>query len=348
MVVPFVLAALILFFGVAGRVARRRLLRQVPRPGRLVDVGGYHLHIHALGQGGPAVIFDAGAGATGLAWAPMQRDVAAFTNAVVYDRAGRGWSMPGRTPRTNHLMVEELHALLHNAGIPTPYVLVGHSLGGLNVRLYAHTYPQDVAGLVLVDAVHEEQFSPQPIKETMARMARMMPLVNGIQRLLVTSGLPALRPSLLQATVDGAFGRGPVPEEIRTAYRNLIAANPGHHAAFAAEMKAIDQSHARLREERVSLPSTIPLVVISHGRAEESPMLAPDVARLAEETFQKCQREMASQSPLGKQIIATESGHNIPFEQPELVLAAIREIVERARTGQLAAPVPAPLTGVEA
>lgn len=326
-----ILALVALLFGVISPLARRRLLRQHPAPGNLIDASGYRLHIHVLGQGGPAVIFDAGLGASGLVWAPMQRDVAAFTTAVTYDRAGLGWSEPGGRPRTNHVMVEELHALLRNTGIPGPYVLVGHSLGGLNARLYAHTYPQDVAGLVLVDAVHEEQFSPPAVKAAMARMARVTPIMYGAIRFLVYSGLPALRPSLLNSALDGIFGRGSVPQDIHSAVRALLAANPRHHAALAAETRAIDTSHAQIRAQKLANLDPIPVVVISHGRIDDAPMLDPQVVRLAEETFQQCQRAMVDESPRGRHIIATESGHSIPFEQPELVLNAIRELVDQAR-----------------
>lgn len=326
-----ILVALLLIVILAGSQARARLRRRYLAPGRMVDVGGYRLHLHTLGQGEPAVVFDAGLGATGLAWAPIQRIVAQYTRAIVYDRAGLGWSEPGRQPRNNATMVEELHELLRRAGIPGPYVLVGHSLGGLNARLFAHVYPQEVAGLILVDAVHEEQFTPAPIQKQMQSMARFMPLIYGLQRLFVWSGLPALRPALMQFAVKGVFGQGQVPAKIAEAFRALIAANPGHHAAVAAEMQAIGDSHAEVRARHLKSLGDIPLIVLSHGRVEESPMLDPDVARLAEETFGDCQLLMAGESSRGRQIVAEHSGHNILFEQPELILDAIREVVQTAR-----------------
>src|SRR6266581_4367311 len=128
-----------------------------PPPGRLVDVSGYRLHIHCTGSGGPgpAIILDAGNGGSSLDWSLVQPGVATFTRVCSYDRAGYGWSESGPTPRSSGRIVRELHTLLVNTGVPGPYVLVGHSFGGLNMRLYAYTYPQEVAGLVLVDSSHE-------------------------------------------------------------------------------------------------------------------------------------------------------------------------------------------------
>ena len=122
-----------------------------------VDVGGYQLYIMCDGQGSPTVILDAGLGGTHGAWATVQPSVATFTRVCSYDRAGLGDSDPGPTPRTSQQIVKELHALLDNAGVAGPYMLVGHSFGGFNTRLYAGQYPQDVVGLVLVESTQVDQ-----------------------------------------------------------------------------------------------------------------------------------------------------------------------------------------------
>jgi hypothetical protein len=131
-----------------------------PAPGKLIDVGGYRLHLYCTGTGrpgSPTVILDAAFGDTSLAWSKVQPSVASFTRVCSYDRAGYGWSDTSPLPRTARRVVTELHTLLTRAGVPGPYVLVGHSYGGLFVQLYAYTYPHEVAGLVLVDSVHEDQ-----------------------------------------------------------------------------------------------------------------------------------------------------------------------------------------------
>jgi pimeloyl-ACP methyl ester carboxylesterase len=121
----------------------------------LVDAGGVALHIHCVGRGEPGVIFEAGLGNDGTVWRDVQTEVGHFSQACAYDRAGLGYSGEARKPRTSRHIVNELHSLLANAGLEAPYVLVGHSFGGLNVRLYAIDHPGDVAGLVLVDAMTE-------------------------------------------------------------------------------------------------------------------------------------------------------------------------------------------------
>src|SRR5438309_5962518 len=121
-----------------------------PAPGKLVDIGGYRLHINCTGTGSPTVILDAGLGGTSLDWSKVQPAVAGFTRVCSYDRAGYGWSDTGPGPRTSQQIVKELHLLLVHAQISGPYLLVGHSLGGLNMRLYAYRYPGEVAGMDLL------------------------------------------------------------------------------------------------------------------------------------------------------------------------------------------------------
>jgi pimeloyl-ACP methyl ester carboxylesterase len=124
----------------------------------LVDVGGRRLYITCMGEGSPTVILEHGMATESDSWATVQQAVAQFTRVCTFDRAGRGKSDPAPTPRTSEDMVADLHALLENVQVPGPYILVGNSLGGFNVRIYAHKYPEEVVGLVLVDSMHADQF----------------------------------------------------------------------------------------------------------------------------------------------------------------------------------------------
>lgn len=332
----FVIIALIAVVLLAGAFAKRRLRRAFPPPGRLLDVGGYRLHIHALGSGGPTVVFDTGLGEPGLSWAPIQREIAEQTTAVMYDRAGLGWSDPGPKPRTASKMVEELHILLQQAGVPQPYILVGASLGGLLARFYAHRYPQEVAGLVLVDAAHEEQYTPEPLKEAVGRMSWMMPLMTGVLRIVTWLGLPALLPKL---RLMPAYLK--LPPADNDAYGALLAARTAPMSAQAAEMAAVLDSHAQVREARITSLGDLPLVVLRHGLVQ--PQMKPELTQLMEETNVRLQAEVAAQSTRGKLMVAGQSSHAIAHDQPELVVAAIQELLALARQeAQPAAPQPAP------
>src|SRR5947209_2848949 len=118
-------------------------------PGSLIDAGGYRMHLNCTGQGSPPVVLDSGLGDSWMSWRPVQPRISEFTRVCSYDRAGMGWSDPSPNPRTSRSIANELHSLVHAAAIPTPFILVGHSLAGLNVRAYAANYRQDLAGLVL-------------------------------------------------------------------------------------------------------------------------------------------------------------------------------------------------------
>jgi pimeloyl-ACP methyl ester carboxylesterase len=155
---PFAIGGLVLLAGGivyerAGEWRDHRLFAQV---GRSVDIGGRSLNINCSGEGAPAVVFESGGGMPGLAWAPVQREIAKFTKACWYDRAGYGWSDPGPFPNHSDSVARDLHKLLSASGHPPPYVLVGHSAGGLDVRVFNGMYPNEVAGIVLVDPTPED------------------------------------------------------------------------------------------------------------------------------------------------------------------------------------------------
>jgi pimeloyl-ACP methyl ester carboxylesterase len=149
LVVVVVLVGLVYQF-----VATRLAYRKYPAPGQMVAVSGHGMHLYCTGEGreGPTVVMDSGLGGGVLDWQTVQPDVAKFARVCSYDRSGIGWSESGPKPRTSPRIVEELHALLKNAGVGGPYVLVGHSFGGANAQLYAAEYPEEVAGMVLVDS----------------------------------------------------------------------------------------------------------------------------------------------------------------------------------------------------
>lgn len=182
-------------------LASRSDLAATPPPGKLVDVGGHSLHIWCTGSvepGTPAVLFDSGLGGGAFSWADVAPEVAKFTQACTYDRAGMGYSDPGPTPRTSGQIAQELAALIRNSGIARPVILVGLSFGGFNTRIVASEHPGLVAGLVLVSASHESQgeryaAAGVPSDKPPGAMLKLGPIAAslGILRLMgVTLGTP--------------------------------------------------------------------------------------------------------------------------------------------------------------
>ena len=161
------LVVALLALAVAGAIyqasATERAERAFPPPGEMVDVGGYSLHINCVGQGTPIVVLDTGSGGFSAQWVRVQREVSDTTRVCAYDRAGMGWSEMGPEPRDAEQISSELHTLLKGAGIEGPFVLVGHSFGGLYTRTYAARYPDEVAGVVLVDSSSPKQVSHRPV-----------------------------------------------------------------------------------------------------------------------------------------------------------------------------------------
>jgi len=322
----------VLIFGVgvwlAGTTARADLASQYPPPGQLVDIGGYRLHILCLGEGSPPAIVESGATAFSLQWSLVQPEVATFTRVCVYDRAGFGWSDPGPYPHTSDVIVEELHRLLQEAEVEPPYVMVGHSFGGMNVRLYAHRYPDEVAGMVLLDALHEAQFLNSPLLLRAAKL--FLPLVR-IFPLLTSPELLALFPE--QIPVRGLTG--PAAD----AYRSVVATTR-YFAAALDETRSLEQSVALVREAQIAGLGNIPLIVISRQVAFPLPGAPESLSQQFEQEWQTLQLDFLSMSPNSKHLIAEGSGHHIQLARPDIVIEAIREVVQAVRAQQQHASPP--------
>lgn len=294
-----------------------------------MDIGGYRLHILCLGEGSPTVILEAGATDFSLQWSLVQPEVATFTRVCVYDRAGFGWSDPGPYAHTSDVIVEELHRLLFEAGIEAPFVMVGHSFGGMNVRLYAHRYPEEVAGMVLVDALHEAQFLNSPVFMRLVKL--FLPLLR-LFPLLTSPELLALFPE--QIPVRGLTGQA------ADAYRAILATTR-YFAAAMEETGSLTESLAYVRQAQIAGLGNIPLVVVSRQVAFPLPGAPSAVSSQFEQEWQTLQLDFLTMSPNSKHLIAEGSGHHIQIARPDIVIEAIREVVMAVREQQEAAP-PAP------
>jgi pimeloyl-ACP methyl ester carboxylesterase len=279
-------------------------------PGKLVDVGGHRLHIWCAGSGAPSVLLDSGLGGTAFDWGHVQPEVAKFTQVCSYDRAGMGYSDSGPRPRTSQQTVRELVALLDKSGVSGRVVLVGASIGGWNVRLFASQHENRVAGLVLVDARHEDQgqrLSDAGAAENPPAIAHIAPVVAylGIARVLgVAPGqsLNSYSPSLRRFV-----------EATRYRSSALVTA--------ASELLHGKESEDQVRRARRSL--SIPVIVVSAGRRREDGHVA--------ELLNRLQRDQLSLSQRSCQIMAQRSGHAIAIAQPEIVVDAIRAVVDVSR-----------------
>jgi len=317
-----ILVVLILALGavIAGAIAKSNLAKQYPAPGQLVDVGGYKLHINCIGEGSPTVILEAGLGDFSLLWAYVQPEVARFTRVCSYDRAGYGWSEPSPYPRTANMMVEELHTLLVNANVQGPYVLVGHSLGGVLVRGYAHNYPDEVVGMVLVDSAHEEQFIRYP--ESVLKTSQDMAGTFRMFALLSSTGVLALAPQNIP-------NRG-LPDDVLAQYRAILATT-GYFETHLAELNALEGSYAEVLATHKTSFENLPLIVLSRGLSDATPLLTEIENQQLWEVWQEMQSELAALSSEAKQIIAEQSGHHIQLDQPDLVIDAIRDVLDAMR-----------------
>lgn len=284
--------------------------RSHPMPGQLVDIGGYRMHLLCMGQGSPTVILESGLGDSYLSWHKVQPPVAKFTRVCSYDRAGLGYSDSSPRRRTSRIFAEELHTLLHNAGIPAPYVLVGHSMGGFDVRLYASLYRSEVAGMVLVDSSHPEQqkrFPPElnDMDATWLREQEFMEFTMpfGIPRLLGFCGNDA---------------------EVRAVDCNFHSVLEG-----VAELKAVSESAAQAAT--TGRLGDLPLAVLTEDPDKPQPDLPEDLVKPASEAWQNMQEDLVRLSSRGTHVIAKNSGHFIQFDRPDIVIGAVRQIVDQAR-----------------
>ena len=256
--------------------------RSLQPPGRLIDVGGFRLHLHAAGLSAPVVIFDAALGGSSVSWTLVQREVAKFARAVVYDRAGFGWSDKGPLPRTAGRIVQELHTLLHVAGERPPYLLVGHSFGGLVMRIFAQRFRSETAGLVLVDPAHPEDWvHPAPKEQALidrgtalcrqgTRIARSG-IATVIAGLVGMGALGSARALVGLATGGGLSSRDEhilapmwkLPPEARRPLRYFWS-QPKFFEALGSQIAHISTSSAETLEAAAGGYGDLPLVTIVH------------------------------------------------------------------------------------
>ncbi|MBA4185215.1 MAG: alpha/beta hydrolase [Acidobacteria bacterium] len=307
------LAALVLLLVVTGAiyqyVATVQDARKYPPPGKMVDVGGFKMHLNCIGEGSPTVVLDSGLFFGAFGWNYVTQEIAKFTRVCTFDRAGVGWSEASPNGRGINQINKELHDLLTNAGEQKPFIFAGHSIAGMYAQNYANIYADEVVGVVLIDSSHAEQIirnadDPPPIM--LARTAKIAAPV-GIFRLVM-----------------GASSG----DSLETQERKALQNSTKHLYATADEILAIEENSRILREKPMQLGDK-PLIVLTRS-LEIQP---DDTERYVQATehWKEMQKDLASRSTDSKHIIAEKAGHVIQRDEPELVVNAIRQVVEATR-----------------
>jgi pimeloyl-ACP methyl ester carboxylesterase len=274
----------------------------------LVDVGGYRLHINCTGTGSATVVIDARLGDWSTTWSSwVQPEVAKTTRVCTYDRAGMGWSEAGPLPRNAQQFAKELHTLLQNAGIPGPYVLVGHSIGGLPVRVFAHAYAADVAGVVLIESMNPRQAKPAATNTP--------PPTTSQARGFSILTLPA-RIGLLQLFAGPLGLTSGLSPEVQQAY-TAFSVTPRYIQTYLVD-KGTGMPQSFRQASAVTTFGDLPLIVLSRGLDEDR-------------DWQAMQTDLLHLSSHSQQMFADKSGHNAQLDQPEAAVAAIVQMVAQLR-----------------
>ena len=299
-------------------------------PGELVDVDGHAMHLYCTGEGSPTVILDTGLGDSSVNFHPLQESIAEFTRVCSYDRAGYGWSEPGPEPRTSQQIVDELATLLDTAGESGPYVLAGHSFGGLNMILFAAEHPDDVAGVVLIDASHPEQ--TEALGEVPEVLAVQDAEIAGLGELAA-----AVEAGEVGAADFVAAAPADLPDDLKQTWAELFV-QPHSLNTAVAEYAELATSMAQVAENG-SL-GDIPLIVLAHGagldtvlppEAMEAYGLTPEIIERYEEIWRGLQEDHVTRSSDGTLVVAENSPHYIYRTEPEVVVTAIEDLVTAAQ-----------------
>jgi pimeloyl-ACP methyl ester carboxylesterase len=310
-----------------------------PPPGRLVDVGGWRLHLNCTGRATPSqptVILEAGIGDFSVEWGLVQPGVASLTRVCSYDRAGDGWSDVGPHPRTMRQIVYELSTLLERAGERPPYVLVGHSYGGWLVRLYQSTYPSHVVGMVLVEAGSDDPVrmlgDGRLVHASDLATGRVVPAVKTSNPLreseIPPTALDQMKAGAAEAAAHANPGsRSKLPPDAQR-MRTWALARWQHVAAAVNPFESEELAGLRAKRAKSDQPlGDMPLVVLARGISDET---GPD-AKTREDDHQKEQAALAMLSRNRKRLVATQSGHHIQLDEPNLVIKSIGEVLKDVR-----------------
>ena len=320
------------------KIGTRRDAERFPPPGRLIDIGTHRLHIFEQGSSGPTIVLEAGLMSTVLSWDNLQRDLAQSYRVVSYDRAGLGWSDLGPMPRTSDRIVEELHTLLHRAGASPPYILVGHSFGGLTVPLFEARFPEETAGMVLVDPVAPKEWNPpsdhdRRLTHIGATVCRRAALLSRLGLVRFVSFLLTTRLKMVAAYLVRLISRG-APTDAGSVSSPWFSALPAKERELAAIFWVQEKFALTIASQLENLPSSAARAARLDGPLDKPVVVLS--ASTGPENRRKEHAAMAARLPLGDFVLADQSNHWIMQSQPELVIDAIQKVaahLEERRDG---------------
>jgi pimeloyl-ACP methyl ester carboxylesterase len=282
------------------------------------------MHLVCTGEGGPTVIFEAGFGAWSETWYLVQPEAGELTRVCAYDRAGLGWSAVSGEPRTQEQIAIELHELLAAANVQPPYVLVGHSMAGKSIRLFTTLYPDDVSGLVFVDARHENQEPTDRTPEQYAADGAAYEASFNLHRILRHTGVVRLFGVPLAHMIDPKLNTLPDDMVYRLA---MFGVRETVIQTLIAESQESTTNDAPL--SLAELPDGLPVIVLTAYDSLHSPLSLE-----AAPNWEMGQESLTALSWNSQWLTIDDSGHAIQLDQPQAVIDAIRVIVEAARTGE--------------
>ena len=302
-------------------------------PGQMVDVGGYRMHLYCVGKGSPTVILENGLGDIFSDWALVQPEVGKYTRVCSYDHAYEGYSDAGPVPVTMHQQVFETHLMLEKAKISPPYIIAGHSFGGMLARLFTLTYPQEVVGLIFVDSTHEDLVLRNKGLKAMSNGKQVPPVQT------MKSGPPPPPTPEEESRFDERKKRyekeaelpvGPPLDRLPPEALHLRAwahAHPkiltGSESDPTVWMFTEVQHISDVEHSKPHPLGSMPIIVI--GEPRDNPVSMEERRRQLD--------EMASLSTNGKVVIDQNSGHHVQWDDPAFVLQAIRQVFDASKYG---------------
>ena len=305
----------LLFFGfIYESIASRSDPVNYPPPGEMVDIGGYELHLVCEGErqtGQPLVLIEAGSGSSSPDWVLVLPEIAQFARVCAYDRAGLAWSDPGPTPRSSMAYASEMEVMLEGSGEEPPYLLVAHSLGGHTVRIYTEDHPENVSGMILIDARPPSRTIPS--KTMGSGQLKLWEFLSrcGFFRIIGKQIFKVSAPSMLENFPDYPFP---------------IAYDADYFRTTRIQDESIEESDQAVRQTGPF--GDLPLAVISHEIPSMFDWLPEGEKQTAENAWQAEQKRMLNLSTNSQLIIAEGSGHNINADAPDLVVDVVKKMLE--------------------